>query len=1415
MSSETPSLPQPGDLVGGRFRILEHLGTGGFGTVYKALQENVGREVALKFLTPGVAEDPINVERFRREAYHVSQLRHPHTITLYDYGQTEAGLVYMVMEVLDGIALSDLIQNEGALAPARAAHVFIQVLKSLSEAHRSGLVHRDLKPENIFLCEMFGEQDYVKVLDFGVAKMTLMEAEDDEDDEDALTKAGRIFGTPMYMAPEQACAEPITPATDVYALGLLLYEIWTGKAPVTGRNRMDVIHKQIRDPVPVLEPEFEETPIGQVIRTACKKGQDRRFQNAAQFLEAFVDALRKMKIFPAPKGGTSPEISVTSLVPEDSMDDSTRQMTPPSEMTTHPARDVLNRSRPGLQEDSRSKSAPPPMPPRSKRMLRRGSQAGSPSSSKKVDQRAETPMVGNRRASSAGSKQVGSKQVGSKQAGSNQPGRQRSRSQPGSPRYQLPLLGREDVLTQLSGIFEDSVSARSGQIVLLEGESGIGKSRVVRTLQRQLTERGFDACIGHFRRRSLPMEALREALAVSWGVAHSERMEVDRVIRKDLQAIGGFSSQEIDFVVEFVRPRALDASQMPTSTEEAGALFARLERLLLKMSEQRPFVLILEDIQYADSATLSFLEYLAVTLRTQSAPIVVMMTLRPEERASSGDVEQSMRTMNANIGVGFTRMPIKRLRGRNLAQLLDAILPLQARIKERIGWLSQGVPLHAIQIIRYLRNEGKLVRQGKRWGLKDGSPRAINLPPDLMDLMHLRLQQAMSAHAGTADLRALLEWVAVLGMRTPLDLLVGVLAATGDVDVDHLDDALSALSDEGIIHQTLHRNLMCVEFDSSLLREALLGDLSDRWSNRRLHQQAARHKIDFYQDKNLELPLVEIADHWRQAGEMERYRDTLFEAAQRSKERFDMRGARERFREVLSVLEEQGDRSERWVQTHVALAELARRFGEFGLAEDHYRRIIAAGAKDRPEWAEALRGFAHLLFVQRRNNEALDFYKRALQASQQKKQVAGVAKALVGLSRVYLMRGDAKEGAKVRDRLEEMLPHLPSGEIAGRVLLHLAEVAQRQGQLSARYDYLVRAREEFDNSNDRQGLSDVLIALGSSLMDPAMNAPDRLQKAAEVLREALEIKRAVGDRHGVAEAFRYLGQLEIELGDYSAGESLLQQSLNVHEALGAPFNIGATHNGLGVVYVLRGDFDAADHHYDQAIELFRRVGDQIAISHTMFNKGVVAINRAEITRAQSLLREARRIKESFGSSWALFDLRNHLAITAMWLGEFENAEQILNETLQDVDARGTDEDRTVARSLMGLLRCFQSRLQLAALELGRARADAEDLGIGRVTAFCQANAAFYSRLTEAQQNFENLIDEIGEAKLFHTLHREVWLSLIENMAHHALEQERGRQAVRLLRTVATFHTRLGHADRAQALERRAEELDRELEALRT
>jgi len=412
------------------------------------------------------------------------------------------------------------------------------------------------------------------------------------------------------------------------------------------------------------------------------------------------------------------------------------------------------------------------------------------------------------------------------------------------------------------------------------------------------------------------------------------------------------------------------------------------------------------------------------------------------------------------------------------------------------------------------------------------------------------------------------------------------------------------------------------------------------------------------------------------------------------------------------------------------------------------------------------------------------------------------------------MKSDLRAEEKVRKQLEEMLPDLPRGEISGKVLLHLAEVAHRRGQLQKRRDYLVRARKEFDQARDREGLSDALLALGSALTDPAMDAPDRLAEAGKVLRQALEVKRALGDRFGVAEAFRYLGQLEIELGDYDAARGLLQQSLSIHQALGAPFNIGATHNALGVIELYERDYDAAMKHLQTAIDIFKRTGDHIAASHGLMNLGEMEINRGNINRAQSMLREARRMKESMGSSWAVFDIRNHLAICGMWLGEFEDAERLLEETLQNVDEHGTGEDRAVARSLIGLLRCFQSRLQQAALELGRSRADAEDLGIRKVTVFCQANAAFYAGLTESESAYQQLIETVRDEDFFYTLERAVWLEFLVRLATNTAERERDRQTVRLLHTAARFCEEFGRPDRGEALLRLARQLDDELKEAR-
>lgn len=1368
MEMSIPSLPGIGDLIGGRFRVLEVLGTGGFGTVYRAVQENIGREVALKFLTPAIASDPINVERFRREAYHVSQLRHPNTITVFDYGQTDDGLVYMVLELLRGHALSDVIQDGGEMEWPRVVHVYSQILKSLTEAHQHGLVHRDLKPENIHLCEMFGEKDFVKVLDFGVAKMTLLE-DGDGGGEEQLTKAGRIFGTPMYMAPEQACAEPITPATDVYALGLLLFEMKTGLPPVSGRNRMDVIHKQIRDRVPVLTPDIVGTPMAAVIEKACEKLPHNRYANAAELLVAFMAAAQQMK---DAAGRSAVPARRKSDVPASIMRDTDDDMTDPNAPMLPP--EMLA----GLSEVSDAVAS---------ELVKAGRRGGPP------------PLPVLPGTVSSGAVLSG---VGPIRAQTN-------------PRYELPLIGRDGEFAHVTSVIEDAVQRQAGCYLLVEGEGGIGKTHLMQSVGSWALERGGGVSQASFRRRSQAMEAFRELLAGLWGVSHSERMQADRIVRGDLQELGGFTDGEISRIVEFMRPQLHgDADLGVSGVSDSGALFARLERLLLRLAERRPLILILDDVQFADSASLAFLEYFSITLRTHAAPIVVSLLLRPEDVGLNSEVGQSLRTMHGNLGVGFARLGLKRLQGREFGEFLDSVVLLEARLKERIAWLSQGVPLHAMQIIRYLQNENNLVRRGNRWVLRSGSPRKISLPPDLMELMGLRVGQAIARRGDCALLGQVAQWLAVLGMRVPMELLAAIVGHVEGMDLAMLEAHVGALCDEGIVRRVRHQNIDSVEFSSSLLRESILRDLSNHWSSRRMHAAAAQGKATFYGGSQRPVPLVEIADHWRQAGEPVLYRDALYAACRRSMGRFDLRSARDQFRELAVLLEEQGDRGDMWADTQLALAELARRFGEFGLAEEHYRRALEPGGARGREKARALRGFGHLLTVQCRYQEALQNYRQALDWSQQIQDVAGIAKAFVGISRASLMSGDVRGSEQARWRLESMAGSLQEADVRGQVSLHLAEAAQRRGQLMERYEHLVRARESFEISGDRQGLSDSLIMLAGAMMEIDMQAGDRYQRAEGALREALEIKRSIGDRHGVAEAFRHLGQLELERNNFEVAEGLLMQSLTIHQALGAPYTIGATYNGLGLLNLQRRHYGQAAVHFERAGEILGGMGDELARSQALLNKGINAINLRDMPTAQEALEEAWRIKYAHESGWALSDVRNHLAIVAMWYGNFELAESLLTDTLAELSAAGgagTGEERAMARSLLGLLRCFQQRLQQAALELGRAHADAEELNVDSVTIFCQANAAFYSQLTKRAAPHSSELVEVPQAllgaQILHTLDREIWLELLENMAIHAVHREKSSLSNRLIGVVGHFWSRFGHEQRGEVLVRQASELE--------
>jgi eukaryotic-like serine/threonine-protein kinase len=285
---ESPPLgrdPLIAQLVADRYRVIRKLGEGGMGSVYLAEHVVIEKRIVLKVLAPELARRQDLVARFLQEARSASRIGHENVIDISDFGQSAEGLVYIAMEYLEGKDLGQVVRAEGALAWERVRDIVVQICRALREAHDKGIVHRDMKPENIFLIHREGRPEFVKILDFGIAKIMGLDPNGPR-----LTRTGMIFGTPEYMAPEQAEGKEADHRVDIYAVGCIIYHLMTGQTPFAAENFMAMLTKHMmEDPVPpsVRRPDLAITPeMDALVGKALEKDRDKRYQSMAEFLEA-------------------------------------------------------------------------------------------------------------------------------------------------------------------------------------------------------------------------------------------------------------------------------------------------------------------------------------------------------------------------------------------------------------------------------------------------------------------------------------------------------------------------------------------------------------------------------------------------------------------------------------------------------------------------------------------------------------------------------------------------------------------------------------------------------------------------------------------------------------------------------------------------------------------------------------------------------------------------------------------------------------------------------------------------------------------------------------------------------------------------------------------------------------------------
>lgn len=279
--------PLIGRVINGRFEILSLIARGGMGRVYRARQQPLGRIVAIKILDPRQSdkEDQDFQARFFLEASTAAKLSHPNTVTVFDYGKTEDNVFYIVMEMVEGRTLAAVLKDSSPMDPQKAVHLCVQIARSLREAHSIGIVHRDLKPANVLVTKHADEDDFAKVLDFGLVKNT-------EDDVE-LTQAGLFMGSPKYMAPEQIQGGDVDGRTDVYALGCVLYYMLVGRVPFDRENQVQILMAHCRDAVPpMLRDDGVPIPQGLIAVTmrCLAKDKEARFPGMNEVITALKHA---------------------------------------------------------------------------------------------------------------------------------------------------------------------------------------------------------------------------------------------------------------------------------------------------------------------------------------------------------------------------------------------------------------------------------------------------------------------------------------------------------------------------------------------------------------------------------------------------------------------------------------------------------------------------------------------------------------------------------------------------------------------------------------------------------------------------------------------------------------------------------------------------------------------------------------------------------------------------------------------------------------------------------------------------------------------------------------------------------------------------------------------------------------------
>ncbi len=1024
----------------GPYAVEAQLGRGGMGAVYRARAPG-GGHVAVKVIRADMLHDADVRRRFTREARAAARLQHPSIAAVLDFG-TWNGQSAIVMELVQGELLTRWRRHPPDGGTLHS--VFADMLGALAHAHARGVVHRDLKPENVMVSFDDAGRPVAKIMDFGVAHFR----EERTDAEDGAI----LIGTPAYMSPEQALrASDVSPAADLYAIGVMLFELVSGRLPYDAKSAAGQLFAHLNNPIPAVEPRPGYRVTGAIDALIgglmAKRPTDR-------YLFA-IDALRDLEAIAIEgTGGDLP-------APEASDD----EHGPAQEHST-----VLHRVTVRNAEPHEVSAAAP------------------------------FALFALRDA---------------------------------------PFTARRDELLELRAVAQDALAANATRVVLLSGETGVGRSRLLAELREQLEESGtMQAWSGRCADWGEGDDVVREALRRGLGVMGLPVADTSLRLRELLERDKVSDPWEHATLLEYVGPP--DGRVASQRLKHENARWALVERVLNRAATRRPVALLLDDVHLSDGAPARLCDWLLSTSGAQP-PCLIVLSVRADTLGADTPFATALAALRERPDEAVRHLPVARLDLRAMQELVGSAVPIDPTVASGVAMRAGGNPLIGIETLRHLVDSGRLEGYGDAPTIEEV---LLDLPVGIGEILARRVEEA--ARSPDADAHTIGIWkrLAVLGGTFDQALAEALLEHADPMPPPY---ALSRALAAGVVTGVLREDPPGVfQFDAAPLRDALCG-MAEREGTLRAHHAAAARALEG-------LGTVAQRDH---SGEIARHHAAA-----------DERPAAARFFAID------------------AAAAARRKSFEHALASWELATRYAREAEGTPhaELERMLLGAADALLHLGRYDAAL-----ARIGESERFAPAGTrgAEAMRLTAEIAARQGNLREARALYQRAVDGFAAAGDPDRQAWAQVGLAGVELRDGRTAVAEQTLLRARDRFGAAGDIHGEATVLLALGRAALDTGL-----ADEAREFARKGQRRHTALGDRHGAALCLLLEGEIAVVEGRTAEAAEAVDAARGELLAAGDRHGAARATYLLGVLAETGGRELRARTLFRDAVRTFDALGDQ-------------------------------------------------------------------------------------------------------------------------------------------------------------------------------------------------------------------------------